>query len=170
MSRQPRIVLSAVFALFLAASAASADVDNLDRDIAALYVDAANTALEEGNGDRSLELARIAVEYAPDSSDALHLIGLALLGQQQHTQAALAASRDALSADRWFRFSPTEGIITLASLLLQVREYGELLDLVAGATAGGGVASRDAFRPPPPEKHRVDRRHRLPAGSSSLLL
>lgn len=128
MSSRAVLVLGSVF--LVVASLTTADTVNIDTGIAALYVDAAATALSGDDRGRAAQLASLALEHNESSSDALLVRSLAYAGNQEMTQVALSSAKAAIAADTWQRFHPLEGSIALASLLIQIREYDSVQSVI----------------------------------------
>lgn len=88
-----------------------------DRDIALLYVEAAEEALSGGEAERADQLMQIAREFAPQSSDVLYLSASVDSLERETTVLAIERARSAMEHASWGRYSPIHGAVLLSSVL-----------------------------------------------------
>ena len=104
-----------------------------DTALALRYVERAREALDQGSLDRAEQILEAARDFADVSSDASYLLALVRMNQKRPAASILHAVKQARETARWSMFTDHDAVLIEARMLLQLRSFSELLDLLSSA-------------------------------------
>lgn len=119
--------LGAVLLTFLAPLCLAADVTRLNQQIAEYYTAAVADAIDT---ETALEFVTRALEFNPDSGDALFLRAYLLRNNQDQTFQAVADLNAAIQADSFVSMSFGDAAVLLAEIQVRIGEWGAAVLLV----------------------------------------
>jgi hypothetical protein len=105
------------------------------------YILLAEQFMADGRWDEALELLDRGGDFADVSSDISYLLAQARYHQNMPLRSVLEALRRAFGADRWERYSPAQGRLVEAEVLIGLRSFSESLRVLDLAEQGPGVGA-----------------------------
>ncbi len=100
--------------------------------LSGVYVDQARSALSSGDLKTVAGLLPVALEFNPESSDALYLRALLDERQGGNIPSTISSLRAALESDHWNVYSSSDAVAKLAPLLIRTKDYTAALNLLQG--------------------------------------
>ena len=125
-----RRLTGVVLMVVLLTGAVTADTTSLNRQIATLFTEVINESTDPGT---ALELVNDALEFNPQSSDALLLRAYINRNAQDRTISAVADLEQALSINRFSTIDDLQAIVLLAELRARTGEWAAARSLVQDA-------------------------------------
>jgi len=132
------IVVTLLGLLFVSQTVHAASIDP---PIARLYIENARGLYSRGQYDDARQLAEIALQFDPSSSDANYLYGLILRRDQKSTRQAVKHFQAALDNDSFLTYQKTDTAVNLALTLVRIGEADRAFGVIESAGAGDSASA-----------------------------
>ena len=109
------------------------DIERGDTSAAALYVQWAENAIEEGRWEQALVVLERGSDYANMSSDLSFLLAVTRIRLEKPRTDILSALRRALATNRWNKYIPLDARLLEAEQLIAMKSYQEAQNILANA-------------------------------------
>lgn len=103
---------------------------NPDASTAAVYFDKAEALYHAGDDSSASEMIAAALQFNPDSSEALYLGALLSLKSQQKTLEGIALAEKAVAKATWTKTDPDSAALVLAETLVRIGRLDEAIPLL----------------------------------------
>jgi tetratricopeptide (TPR) repeat protein len=137
-----QFLLIPVFLLGVASLFAASEQD---KRLASELFERARTLYSEGKSDVASRILASALEFFPDSSEALYLSALIDLSSQETTAMGIEKLREALKSASWSKTDPDTARQSLAEALIRTGRYAEAISILTSLTAAKPEISRAAY-------------------------